>query len=436
MADPTGVPRPSRLIPRCGADRGQRALVAALACALHLAILVPTIGQDAGSVQNDFAPQSIAIEGGDKPYRDQELEYPPLSIPVLMAPALTSEGIDGYNDHFEAWMLLFDLAIVALLAFAAPGGRNRAGPDRLRISGRDARAGGPRRGLAAVAVYSLGIVALSGIVLGDSDIDEAPLALSRFDLVPAFLVLAAVLARESGRSATWSALLATGVAVKAFPLALFPALARDEPNPWRAALAAAVPLAVSVAVVVAFGDEFGSAIGYHAERSLQIESVAATPLELAYLDDVSAGARFGSGSFNYVGPGSEVARAVTVAALIFLYGLVLLAGWRARAISHLRLATALLATIAILSPVLSPQFLFWLLPLSAAAFGLGAANWVLVAAFAATQLMLQQYSRVVVDFDAEFVWRLAGRNALLLAYLGLVVWPVLKEGLPAPAGGT
>lgn len=412
----------------------ERALIAVVACALHLAVLVPTIGQDAGSVRNDFAPQSIAIEEGDKPYRDQELEYPPLSIPVLMVPALTSEGIGGYNDHFEAWMLLFDLAIVALLAFGTPGNRQRAGPDRLRTSGRDARAGGPRRGLAAVSVYSLGVLALSGIVLGGSDIDEAPLALSRFDLVPALLVLAAVLAREGGRSATWSALLATGAAVKAFPLALFPALVRDEPNPRRAALAAVVPLALSVAVVVAFGDEFGSAIGYHAERSLQIESVAATPLELVYIDDVSAGARFGSGSFNYLGPGSEVARAVTVAALIFLYGLVLIAGWRAREISHLRLSVALLATIAILAPVLSPQFLFWLLPLSAAAFGAGAANWVLVAAFAASQLMLQQYSRVIVDFDSEFVWRLAGRNSLLLVYLALVVWPVLKEGLTAPSG--
>ena len=52
----------------------------------------------------------------------------------------------------------------------------------------------------------------------------------------------------------------------------------------------------------------------------------------------------------------------------------------------------------------------------------------LVAAFAATQLMLQYYARVVVDFDAEFVWRLAGRNALLLLYLALVVWPVLRRG--------
>lgn len=387
----------------------ERALIAAVACALHLAVLVPAIGQDAGSVRNDFAPEAIAIENGDKPYRDQDLEYPPLSIPVLMAPALFSEGIDAYNDHFEAWMLLFDLAIVALLALGTPGGTRRAA--------------------GAVAVYSLGVLALSGIVLAASDIDEAPLALSRFDLVPALLVLAAVLARERGLSATWSGLLAAGVAVKAFPLALFPALARGESRPLRAAVAAAVPLLVSVGIVLAFGGEFGSAVGYHAERPLQIEAVAATPLEIAGIDDVAAGAQFGQGSFNYVGPGSETARAISVAALVFLYGLVLVAGWHNRGIPHLRLATALLAVVAILAPVLSPQFLFWLLPLSAAAYGLRPANWVLVAATVATQLMLSYYSRVVVDFDSVFVWRLAGRNALLLLYLALVVAPVLRDGL-------
>ena len=52
--------------------------------------------------------------------------------------------------------------------------------------------------------------------------------------------------------------------------------------------------------------------------------------------------------------------------------------------------------------------------------------------------MLQYYARVVVDFDSEFVWRLAGRNALLLVYLALVVVAGrCREGLsrdaPAPA---
>ena len=95
--------------------------------------------------------------------------------------------------------------------------------------------------IAALAVYTLGIVALSGIVLGASDIDEAPLALGRFDLWPALLVLAAVLARERGRSATWSALLSAGVALKAYPLALFPALLRGERNLGRVAVGSGDP---------------------------------------------------------------------------------------------------------------------------------------------------------------------------------------------------
>lgn len=390
-----------------------RATIAVLACAAHLAVLAPTIGQESGSVRNDFAPEAIAIEDGERPYRDQNLEYPPLAIPVIVAPALASEGVDGYNDAFQAAMLLFDLAIVALLALWLPGGRRE-------VAG-------------ALAVYSLGVLALSGIVLGGSDIDEAPLALGRFDLVPAALVLAAVLARERALSATWSALLSVAVAVKAFPLALFPGLLRGERDLLRVAIGAAAPAVVAATLVLALGDEFGSAISYHADRALQIESVAATPLEIAAINDVSVAAEFGSGSFNYTGPGAELGRAISIAAMVFLYLLVLVAGWRSR-VSHLRLAVALLAVVAILAPVLSPQFLFWLLPVSAAAYGLGAANWVLLAAFVLTQLMLQQYARIVVDFDPEFVWRLAGRNALLLVYLALVTAPILRAGLaPRPS---
>jgi hypothetical protein len=84
--------------------------------------------------------------------------------------------------------------------------------------------------------------------------------------------------------------------------------------------------------------------------------------------------------------------------------------------------------------VLSPQFLFWLLPLSAAAYGLGRENAVLLAGMVLTQLMLQFYARVIVDFDPEFVWRLAARNALLVAYLVLVCAPIVRAGLAAEGG--
>jgi len=386
----------------------ERSVVAVLACVVHLAIFAPTVGEKGGVLNSDFGPEAEAIESGDFPYRDQDLEYPPLSIPVIVGPALVGDGLEAYNDTFEWEMLAFDLAIVLLLALGL-------GTDRRRVLG-------------ALAVYTVGVVALSGIVLGGSDIDEAPLALGRFDLVPALLVLAAVLAREAGRSATWSGLLSLGAAVKGFPLGLFPALLRGERDLKRVAIAAAVPLLVCLATVLVWGDEFTSAISYHTERGLQIESVAATPLEIGAINDVDLAAQYGSGSFNFVGPGSDLARAISIGALVFLYGLVLLAGWRSR-VSHLKLATALLAIVVVLSPVLSPQFLFWLLPISAAAYGYGIQNVVLLVAFVLTQLMLQFYARIVVDFDPEFVWRLAARNAMLLVYLALVCAPIIREGL-------
>ena len=223
-----------------------------------------------------------------------------------------------------------------------------------------------------------------------------------------------------------------GAAVKAFPLALAPVLLRGEKRLARVALAAAIPLAIAAAIVLVPGDEFGSALSYHTERGLQVESLAATPLEIDAIDDVGRGAEFGSGSWNFTGPGASAARAISIGIGVALYAALLLAGWRDRGISHLRLGTATLAAVVICSPVLSPQFLFWLLPLSAAAYGISWANAVLIAGFVATQLMLQYYARIVVDFDSEFVWRLAGRNAILLVYLALVCVPVLRSLTPWP----
>ncbi|MGZ5341965.1 MAG: hypothetical protein ACXWW8_03405, partial [Solirubrobacterales bacterium] len=60
-----------------------RIVAAVLVCVLHLVLFVPTVGSWSSILVNDFAPQAEAIEGGDLPYRDQQLEYPPLSIPVL-----------------------------------------------------------------------------------------------------------------------------------------------------------------------------------------------------------------------------------------------------------------------------------------------------------------------------------------------------------------
>src|SRR3954453_23023510 len=265
-----------------------RATPAALVCALHLALFVPTIGDWSSVLINDFAPQAQAIKGGDLPYRDQRIEYPPLSIPVLIAPAYVDDSTQGFVDGFMWEMLAFDLAIVVLIALALPGQTKRV--------------------LSALGVYTVGLLTLSGIVLDRSLIDYGPLALDRFDLVPALFVLAAVLARDRGRSATWSALLSVGVGIKAFPLFLYPALLRGERGLRRVIVAGAIPLILCAGAVIVLGDEFGSAISYPSQRALQVESLAASPYEVAHvLGATGIDTAVGHGGWEIRAPGGTAA---------------------------------------------------------------------------------------------------------------------------------
>jgi Glycosyltransferase family 87 len=386
-----------------------RATAAALVCALHLALFVPTIGDWSSILINDFAPQAQAIKDGDLPYRDQDIEYPPLSVPILIAPVYLDDSTQGFVDGFMWEMLAFDLAIIVLIALALPG---------------DAR-----RVLPAIGIYTVGVVVLSGVVLDPSLIDTGPLILARFDLVPALFVLAAVLVRDRSRSATWSALLSIGATIKAFPLLLYPALARGERNPRRVIVAGAIPLLLCAVAVLVMGDEFGSAIVYHTERPVQVEALAASSFEVAHVLGVSGiSTVVGHGGFELSASGTEIARWISVVIGAAIYILLVAAGWRSRA-SNLELVTALLAVLVVFSPVLSPQFLLWLLPLSACAYGLRAENALLLGAFVFTQLALQNYQHVY-DLGDRFVWPTAARNLTLLIYLVLVTTPILRSGSP------
>jgi hypothetical protein len=389
-----------------------RATAAVVVCALHLALFVPTIGDWSSILVNDFAPQAQAIKEGDLPYRDQDLEYPPLSIPVLIGPIYFDDTTQGFVDGFQWEMLAFDLAIVVLIALALPGGATRV--------------------LSALGVYTAGVVILSGVVLAPSLIDTAPLILARFDLVPMLFVLAAVLARDRDRSATWSFLLSVAAGVKAFPLLLYPVLLRRETRLLRVVLAGAIPLLGCAATVLIMGDEFGSAISYHSDRPLQIEALAASPFEVAHVLGASGiSSTIGHGGFELSAPGAEAARWISVLLGAAAYILLVIAGWRS-AVSNLKLATAVLAVMVAFAPVLSPQFLLWTLPVSACAYGLGKENLVLLVGTLFTQIALQHYDGVDT-LSGDFVWPLAVRNVCLLAFLWLVAWPIIRE-VPRLAG--
>jgi hypothetical protein len=389
-----------------------RATAAAAFCALHLLVFVPGIGEWSSILDNDFAPQADAIvNGGELPYRDQEVEYPPLSVPVLVLPEYLGEGTQNFREGFGFEMLIFDIALIVLIAVALPG------------SGRHV--------LSALGIYTAGVVMLSGAILDPSLIDTAPLILVRFDLVPALFVLAAVLARDAARSATWSAMLSLGAAVKAFPIFLYPALLRGESNLRRVVIAGAIPLVACAAAVLITGDEFASAITYHTERALQVESLGATPFEVAHIFGADVTSPTGHGGFEISADGATAARWISVLIGVVIYVLVVRAGWRSR-VPNLELVTALLTVMVVFAPVLSPQFLLWILPLSAAAYGLSWNNLVLLVAILFTQIALQNYDGVS-ELSGNFVWPVAARNLWLLVYLILVCGPILAEGSSDPA---
>jgi hypothetical protein len=147
-----------------------------------------------------------------------------------------------------------------------------------------------------------------------------------------------------------------------------------------------------------------------------------------------------AGAYNLIGGGAEEARVVEILGFIASWAALVYAGWR-REIGILPLTTAILAVALVFSPVLSPQFLFWLLPVSAAAFGLRAPNLILLVTVLATELMLGYYDGVDT-LGSEFTLSLAVRNLLLIVYAISVLFAVFRarpaasptrSGQPSPS---
>jgi hypothetical protein len=222
-------------------------------------------------------------------------------------------------------------------------------------------------------------------------------------------------------------LLSVGTAIKAFPVFLYPALARGERRLRRVVVAGAIPLLLCAAAVLIAGDEFGSAISYHTDRPLQVESLGASFYELAHVLGASGiSSAVGHGGFEIRATGATAVRWLSVVLGAGLYLWIVWAGWRSR-VPNLRLVTTLLAVLVVFSPVLSPQFLLWILPISACAYGLGKENVVLLLAILFTQIALQHYDGVD-SLSSSFVWPLAARNGYLVVYLWLVAAPIVRAG--------
>ncbi|HEX5451366.1 MAG TPA: glycosyltransferase 87 family protein [Candidatus Limnocylindrales bacterium] len=374
---------------------------------------------DAGSRAGAFGPLAdalfvtpywtagTAVAHGLLPYRDFPLEYPPLSLPLFVLPAIAPFGgfdYDAYRIAFEiesafGVMLLVPVVVATVATLGA----------------------GRWSTIAAVA-----LVAASPLLLG-------PLTISRYDVWPALVAAGATLAALRGRHRLALALLAVAILVKVYPAFLVPvflAYAWWTAGRREAIIAGAVGAAVAA---VAFGP-FVAAAGEPAlepflrpfARPLQIESLGASVLAALHnwLGTDIGRLSYTFESFNLEGSLASLAATLqTDGLVVVLVAVWLLVAARPMGPPQLVLGGAtVVALVVALGKVLSPQYVIWLVPAVAVVVPvLGAAPLVALGGILAlTEVYYpEKYGLYLIRFDPGAALAILERN------LGLVVLAVM-----------
>jgi hypothetical protein len=288
-------------------------------------------------------------------------QYPPGAALLMLLPRLIPAG---YGQAFVGLMLLVDLAGLALLA--------RLG----RRSGNDT----------GVWVWLLGMPLLGAFVV------------LRFDLVPTVIAIASLLVIHR-RPHWFGALVGLGATIKVWPaLLLFGEW--NRPRLLRSGLAALAAIALVFAIsTIAFGDSTGF-LSHGGDRGLQEEAVATIPWQLEQIVSGDPYPReIRSGAWEIATPTAD--SVATVLRWLTLAALAAAAAWwwcRARAIRAGRRQLAdpavsrdfvftLVLLVVAISPVLSTQYMVWLLGLAAVVLSAGTTRlarpaWIVVGATA------------------------------------------------------
>ncbi len=349
---------------------------------------------------------------GSMPYRGFAFEYPPLALVPMTLP-LAAWPFGALDEGMFAWLFAIAEGILAIAA-------------GLLVSRvRDRPAG------AATAWVLLVLAA-------------GPSIAWRFDLWPAVLVLASVVAADRGRPGLAGIALGTGVMAKLFPAVVLPILAarfialRDRAGLGRLLLGCALPIGLVMGGAYALA---GAAslqwLTYLIDRGLQLESVGAGLVALLHVAvglPASVGPAFGA--LQVTSPGSDALVAVGLwAQLALLAGVTVAAVVRFRhdvarrgavPLSSLAaLSVAAVVALLLTSKVFSVQYVVWLLPLVPL---LGWPMRGLAIAIAALSTLIHPLNyAALMTLDPVMTVVLNVRNLLLVA--------LLVQAVRAPAGG-
>lgn len=271
------------------------------------------------------------LRQGAFPSGDPLWQYPPGAGPVLLAPGLLP-GLT-YFQAFVTLTLLTDAVIALVLA--------RAGTR-------------PGRSLRGAALWTAGLPLLLHIPLARYDVQ-----------VTAFAVVSLlVLSRSSRASGVFAAL---GALVKVWPaLALIGTpRGRTTRETWTAALVTTITLLALLTAL--FRDPFDF-LRQQGGRGVQIESLGGTVLMLARRAGWRGHTRYQYGAVEFVGPYVHTVALCSLTLTAFAFALLLL--WRLRArrwtpATPYDAALAAILLFTVTSRVISPQYMVWLIGLTA-----------------------------------------------------------------------
>ena len=358
------------------------------------------------------------ILNGQIPYSDFAFEYPPLTLIIIIIPALIFRDLSPYFIAFATEIFLFDLIAIALIIYISR---------RLNMST-----------VRSLTVYTLLIAFVAG-----------PIVVQRYDLVPAVLVLAALAAFIKGKNNTAWIMLALSVMVKLYPLFIAPLfviwhIVKKQYSQLVKGVAVflAVIFVIAIPWVIIDAQGFWGSISHHLERGLHAESFYGSFViigQLLGLTQVEGG--FSYGSYNLISPladniseASFYIMAIMFMALYLLFAFQLMK--RQNNITSLEtpavetegmlLRYAILAIIAFLlsSKVFSIQYLIWLCPLLPL-LNIRRSNLIFILFLIAGVFTLYIYPfnyTPFARFETLPVIIMAGRNLLLLAIGALILF--------------
>jgi uncharacterized membrane protein len=356
----------------------------------------------------EYAKYANNIVGrGLFPYKDFSVEYPPLSLPIFILPRLLA------GHSFSGYMTVFELMMATCGVIAA-------GLSALVLAAQ--RVSTPQ------LVCGVALIALSPLLLG-------AVLLSRYDLFPTMLTIAALAALYFDRKRSAFVLLALGTAAKAYPIVIVPIALmyvwrRDGRRTalWCLAVFAAVVLVCFLPFAIIAPKGLWWAIHGQENRPLQLESVGAAlflaahqliGLHLSYYFTHSSDNLDGHVPMAFAGVMS-ILQLVSLVVVWLLYA----AGPDTRARLLASSAAAVCAFI-VFDRVLSPQYLIWLAPMVAVVRGRRglAAVALLACAMSMTQIYYPLHFDPLKTFEPLESWTVVSRDLLLCSLFVTLAWP-------------